>query len=146
MTAEHSLSATPNNDTSRPSSKRFCNKCQRESQREDGVCPECDVDLAVLSPPSLLISATLTAAPFIIAPTLSILSVSETDASYSFGFAYIGVILICTILLAGYAIGAAFLGALVRPQSRAVARGILVGLGIGPVLGVVSCTAFLVTS
>ena len=80
---------------------RTCKKCQLENRHEDNFCTGCGADLGELSLPPLLISAGLTVAPFIIVPISSIFSVNEEDAYQSFGFAYIAVIVLCAVLLAG---------------------------------------------
>ena len=121
---------------------RICHRCQRENRREDKFCSQCGADLDWLNDDQLFISAGLTVALFIIIPILlvSFIDVSETEGYESFGFAYVGVAMYVAILLAACAAGLAIVWGVVRPRNGSVARGILIGIGAGLLLGVASCT------
>ena len=110
---------------------RTCKKCQRANRREDKFCARCGADLA----------AGLTAALFIITPILLVSSIDPAESDLAFGLPYIAAFLLITFLMAVYTVGTVIVSAVVRRRNRSTARGILVGVGAGLLLGAASCTA-----
>ena len=121
---------------------RTCHRCQRENQREDKICSQCGAYLDWLNDDQIFISAGLTIAPFIIIPILLAwhFDISESEGYASFGFAYVAVAMYVAILWAACAAGLTIVWGVVRPRNGSVARGILIGIGAGLLLGVASCT------
>ena len=121
---------------------RTCKKCQRENLRDAKFCTQCGAELVpLLLRRPLLIAAGLTAALFIITPILLVSSIDPEEAFMTFGVLYIAAFLLITFLMAVYSVGTVIVCAVVRRRNRSTARGILVGVGVGLLLGAASCTA-----
>ena len=120
---------------------RTCKKCQRRNQQDAKFCTQCGADLAAPSRRPLLIAAGLTAALFIITPILLVSSIDPVEADMAFGAPYIAAFLLITILMAVYLGVGAIIGTVIRRKNPSAARGVLVGVWVGLLLGVVSCTA-----
>ena len=86
-------------------------------------------------------AAGLTAALFIITPILLVSSIDPAESDLAFGLPYIAAFLLITFLMAVYTVGTVIVSAVVRRRNRSTARGILVGVGAGLLLGAASCTA-----
>ena len=123
---------------------RTCKECQRENLQGAKFCRQCGADLAAPSRRPLLIAviaAGLTPAPFIITPILLVSSIDPMEAAMYFGAPYITAFLLITFLMAVYLGVGAIIGAVIRRKNPSAARGVLVGVWVGLLLGVVSCTA-----
>jgi hypothetical protein len=117
-----------------------CKKCGRENLRDAKFCTQCGADLAPLSRRPFLIAAGLTTVPFIIMPIYLVSDIDESAADLNFGFEYIATLLLITFLMAVYLGVGAIISAVIRRKNRSVARGVFLGLGVGLLLGVASCT------
>ena len=126
---------------------RACHRCQRQNRREDKICSRCGADLDWLNDDQRFISAGLTIAsavltipPFIIIPILLVWNIDISKHPYfTFESQYVAVAVFVAMLLAACAGGLAIVRGVVRQRNRSVARGILIGIGAGLLLGVASC-------
>ncbi len=116
---------------------RTCKKCQRENPHEDRFCAQCGADLTPTSWRSFIIALGLTALPFLVTPFL--LAPDFDDSGESFGDVIF--ILLATLMMGVYLAVGGIVAALFHwRQRRSVARGVLIGLGVGLLLGIGSCT------
>ena len=116
-----------------------CRECRGENRREDKSSAQCGAAVMAPNPHPLLTSTGLITAIFVITPIILVSLVDPEEAALTFGAPYVTVVLLITFVTVVYAVGAVIVSAGVR--GRSTARGILVGVGGGLLLGVASCTA-----
>ena len=120
---------------------RTCKKCRQENLRDAKFCTQCGAELEPLSRRAFLVALALTALLFIIMPIYLVSDIDESAADLTFGFTYIAAFLFITFLMAVYlGVGAIVAVIFQWRKNRSVAHGVFLGLGVGLLLGVASCT------
>ena len=120
---------------------RTCRRCRRESLRDAKFCAQCGADLTPFARRAFIIALGLTSLVFILTPIYLVSSIDPVTVGLFFGLPYIAALLFITFLMAVYSGGAAIISAVIRRNNRSAARGVLVGVGVGLLFGVASCTA-----
>ena len=120
---------------------RTCRKCRSEISKDAKFCTQCGVDLTPFSRHAFVITLGLTAVPLVITPILLLSSIDPVEAGLAFGIPYVLAFLFITFLMVVYSAVGGVIEAIVRRKNRSAARGVLIGLAVGLLLGVGSCTA-----
>ena len=120
---------------------RTCRRCRRENRPDATFCTQCGAELTPLARRAFVIALGLTSLVFILTPIYLVSSIDPVAAADFFGLSYVATFLFITFLMAVYSGGAAIISAVIRRNNRSAARGVLVGVGVGLLLGVASCTA-----
>ena len=125
---------------------RTCRRYRRESLRDAKFCAQCGADLTPFARREVIIALGLTSLVFILTPIYLVSSIDPVTVGLFFGLPYIAALLFITFLMAVYSGGAAIISAVIRRNNRSAARGsaargVLVGVGVGLLFGVASCTA-----
>ena len=119
---------------------RTCKKCRLENPKDTRSCTQCGADLAPSIWRALVITLVLTAVPLVITPILLVSPIDPDEAGMTFGIAYIFAFLVISFSMVIYLVVGGTVSAVLRQNNRGAARGILIGLGIGLMLGAASCT------
>lgn len=119
---------------------RTCKKCRLENPKDTNSCTQCGADLTPFSRRAFVITLGLTAVPLVITPILLLSSIDPVAAAELFNAPYIASFMFIAFMMVVYLVVGGIVSAALRRNNRSTARGTLIGLGVGLMLGAASCT------